>query len=161
MQGDISPIGVLESFGCGLKFFHSVPALRRPGIPHRSGKVAAIVPHRPFPTRRGHIPVVPIVTRLLQAELLRWVVRAIRHRHHHKMAGKARAQPAGNRHSACTPIVADQRRLLQAQRIDKFQQIALQRSKLACAWRVVSQALRWPETLLGRHQYLPPRQSQA
>ena len=157
VQGDIGPVGVVERL-CGCQeFFFRVPAGRRPGVPHDACERAVVVAHGPFAARCGHVPVVPVVASLRQAERLIGSVGAIAHREHGQMTRHAWAQAAGVRRGAGAPVVADQRRLLQAERIDKLQQVAPERRQLAGARCVVTQEPGRRETTQRRHQDAPAR----
>ena len=130
MQGDVCSISVVKSLYCLFKLLCFIPARRRPCVPHHAGKVAPVFTHRAFTARRGHVPLTPVIARLLNAKVFCRIVCTVGHRQHHQMVGNAWAQAASNGHRPRAPIVADQCRLLQTKYINEFQQVTPQRSKL-------------------------------
>src|SRR5262245_28231586 len=67
MHGNLRPIRIFERFGGGLEFRFPEPALRRPGPPLVASEGLAIAFDGFGSAFRGHEPLVPIFSHLLQS----------------------------------------------------------------------------------------------
>ena len=136
--GDRNAVPLQPNPGCRTPPAHGRNPPRRTSRPvtvsHSSRVKAARSSTTVCSPRGGHVPVVPVVARPAERDVLVRVIGAVAYREHYQPCGGVMAQPAGIGHRPRAPVMANQHRLVEAQCVDEIQQVAPQRGELTAAW---------------------------